>query len=125
MGRSIAAVFLGYALTGILVVVTDQIFARAIFNFQVTNNPPLYYFVISLITDTLYAAIGGWFCAVIARSQARAATIALIAGGEIIGVAAQASLWHVVPHWFGAGLVILFPPAVWFGSRLHARKRSL
>jgi hypothetical protein len=42
--------------------------------------------------------------------------------GEVLGVIVQAVLWSVVPHWYGIGLLILYPLGVWIGSRLRGQR---
>jgi hypothetical protein len=123
MGRIIAAVALGYIAIGALVVATDQLFAAVIPGFKSMAMPPLYYFVISLGTDFLYSIVGGYLCSVIARARDKTATLALIVFGELIGVVSQIALWKTVPHWFGFGLLILYPPAIWIGYLLRSRSQ--
>ncbi|HMF75145.1 MAG TPA: hypothetical protein VK604_05735 [Bryobacteraceae bacterium] len=125
MGRVIAAVVTGYCSIGVLVWATDQAFAAAIPGFKSMTMPPVYYFVLSLISDSLYSAIGGYLCCAIARTRCRTASLALIVAGELIGIAAQVALWNTVPHWFGISLLVLYPPSVWFGSRLRAHGKTL
>jgi hypothetical protein len=124
MPRIIAAVALGYIAMGLLVVVSDQLFAAVVPGTRFLTNPPLYYFIGSLVTDSLYAVVGGWLCAKTARASARTAAIALIVFGEVIGAASQIALWNTVPHWFGDGLLLLYPPAVWLGYVLQSRNRA-
>jgi hypothetical protein len=125
MGRIVAAAVAGYVAIGILVVLTDQVFAAVIPGFKSMTTPPLYYFVASLGTDSLYSILGGYLCCVIARAGCRNATLMLMVLGEIIGVVSQVSLWQTVPHWFGIGLLILYPPMVWIGSLLRSRGRGV
>jgi hypothetical protein len=121
MVRIIGAALAGYIAVGVLVVLTDLIFAAAIPGFRALATPPLYYFVIVAITDTLYSMAGGYLCAAIARDSARTATLGLMVFGEIVGVASTILGWHTQPHWFAIALLVLFPLAVWTGSRLRAR----
>jgi len=125
MLRLILSVLAGYIAIAVLVVVTDQIFAAATPGFAAAAQPPLFYFVVSLFTDTLYSVVGGYLCVTLARARARTATIALIALGELIGLVTQIALWNTVPHWFGFGLLILYPAGIWAGSRLRARSAGL
>jgi hypothetical protein len=120
MVRIAAAVLAGYVAVGVLVVLTDQIFAAAIPGFRAMTTPPLYYFVIVLCTDALYSAAGGYLCAAIARGSIRAATLGLMIFGEIIGVVSTILGWKIQPHWFALALLVLFPIAVWLGSRLRS-----
>ncbi len=121
MGRIIVAAIVGYVAIGLLVVTTDKVLAATIPGFATLEVPPLLYFVVSLATDTLYSVVGGYLCCVIARDRCRNATLVLIIGGEIAGIASQAALWRTIPHWFAIVLLLLYPPAVWIGSILRSR----
>jgi len=59
---------------------------------------------------------------VIATTHRRGATLGLIVLGSAIGIVAQALLWKTVPHWFGIGLLVLYPIGVWIGSRLGSER---
>lgn len=119
MVRAFLAVIAGYAAIGILVTLTDLLFSLLVPGWKAMARPPLYYFVASLGTDFLYSVFGGYVCVVIARERAKAAALGLMIVGELIGLASQIALWKTVPHWFGIALLILYPPAIWLGSRLH------
>jgi hypothetical protein len=120
MVRIIAAVLGGYLAIGILVVLTDQIFAAAVPGFRSISTPPLYYFATVTITDALYSVAGGYLCAVIARAAVLKATRGLMIFGEIMGVVSTVIGWGIQPHWFAFALLVLFPLAVWLGSRLRS-----
>jgi hypothetical protein len=119
MVRIAAAVLGGYIAIGILVVLTDQIFAAAVPGFRSMTTPPIFYFVTVTITDALYSVAGGYLCGLIARAAVRKATLGLMIFGEIIGVVSTIIGWGVQPHWFAFALLVLFPLAVWCGSRLR------
>jgi hypothetical protein len=121
MVRIAAAVLAGYVAIGILVVLTDQIFALAVPGFRAMSPPPLYYFVILTFTNTFYTIAGGYLCAMIARTAVPKATLALMIFGEIMGVVAVVLAWHTEPHWYAFALLVLYPPAIWFGSRLRSK----
>jgi hypothetical protein len=121
MVRIIGAVLAGYVAVGVLVVLTDLIFAAAIPGFRAMTPPPLYYFAILTFTNTLYSIAGGYLCAAIARASLRTATLGLMIFGEIMGVVATVLNWHTEPHWYAFGLLVLFPLAVWIGSKLRSR----
>jgi hypothetical protein len=126
MLRTVIAVIAGYALIGVLVVFTDQLFSVAIQGFNSLATPPRYYFALSLLTDTFYSVLGGYLCAAIARSASKNATLALMIGGEIVGLVSMIAFWKTVPHWFGLALLVVYPPAIWIGSRLGSRdQRSM
>jgi hypothetical protein len=121
MVRIIGAVLAGYVAVGILVVLTDLIFAAAVPGFRAMTPAPLYYFVTLTFTNTLYSIAGGYLCAAIARASVRTATLGLMIFGEIMGVVATVLSWRTEPHWYAFGLLVLFPLAVWIGSKLRSR----
>jgi hypothetical protein len=125
MLRTIGSVLAGYIAIGVLVVLTDQIFAAVIPGSRTMATPPLYYFLIVTFTDTLYTIAGGYLCAVCARAAARTATLGLMVFGEIAGVVSTILGWHIQPHWFAFALLALFPFAVWIGYRLRSRGAQL
>lgn len=125
MVRNIVAVVAGYVAMGLLVVGTDQVFAVVIPGFKYMPMPPTYYFIVSLITDSLYGALGGYLCSRIAQPPYRSAAIGLIIFGELMGVATTIVFWKIVPHWFSFALLILYPPAVWIGSRLRSHSAQV
>jgi hypothetical protein len=124
MVRTALAVIGGYLAIGILVALTDFLFGQLVPGFKSMTRPPVYYFAVSLATDTVYSAFGGFLCARLAKDRASAATAGLAVIGELIGIVAQIALWKTVPHWFAFGLLILYPPAVFIGSRM-GKKTSL
>jgi hypothetical protein len=119
MWRSIAAVVFGYVITGVLIVITDQIFELTIPGFKQMAMPPDFYFAVSIVTDALYSAAGGWLCAAIAKRRVGGHVLALIILGELAGVASTVALWQKVPHYFSFALLAIYPPAVWVGSQLR------
>jgi hypothetical protein len=120
MLRAVLAPIAGYAVIGVLVIFTDQLFSLLTHSFDSGATPPHSYFLLSLVTDSVYTALGGYFCAAIAQSAARRATLILILGGKLIGGAVIA-LWNTQPHWFAIGWLLLYPPALWAGSRFRMR----
>jgi hypothetical protein len=122
MGRIIAAVLAGYALSVALVALTDQILSRLIPGFDAMTMPPVDYFVISIVSNTLYAVAGGFLCAVIARENTRKALLYLMIFGEVLGVFSQIMFWNTIPHWFGLALLVIYPIGVWIGGNLAARR---
>jgi hypothetical protein len=125
MVRIVGAVLAGYAAVGVLVVLTDLIFAAVIPGFRAMAIPPLYYFEIVLCTDALYSVAGGYLCAAIASASLRKATLGLMIFGEIMGLVSTIVYWHTQPHWFALALLVLFPLAVWIGSSLRSRRAEL
>jgi hypothetical protein len=123
MLRTIGAVLAGYVAIGVLIFGTDQLFAALIPGFSSMAMPPDYYFAASVATDTAYSIGGGYLCARIAQAGIRSATIGLMVFGELMGLASTVYLWKTVPHWYSFALLLLYPPAVWIGSRLSVGRR--
>jgi hypothetical protein len=119
--RTVIAVISGFLGIGILVRFTDMLFARLVQGWN-PKDPPLYYFAVSLVTNFIYSIVGGYICALIAEEHHQKATLGLIVLGEVLGVIVQVVLWGVVPHWYGIGLLILYPLGVWIGSTLRGRR---
>jgi hypothetical protein len=122
IGRSVGAVLAGYIVIGILVVLTDQIWSRSVPGFSSLPQPPTYYFAITLLTDFLYSAVGGWVAIRIGQRRQLQHAVGLIIFGELIGIATQIALWSTVPHWYGVSILILYPVGVWLGAKLAIGK---
>ena len=120
--RSIGAVLAGYGVIGILVVLTDQVWSMSVRGFSALPQPPSYYFAISLLTDFLYSAVGGWITIRVAQSRQMQHAVGLIVFGELIGIAAQIALWNMVPHWYGMSILVLYPVGVWLGAKVGIGK---
>jgi hypothetical protein len=60
IARGIGAVLVGYVLIGVLVVLTDQVWSAWVPGFAELPHPPSYYYAITLFTNFLYCAAGGW-----------------------------------------------------------------
>ena len=118
--RTVIAVIGGFLGIAVLVRFTDMAFARMVRGWN-PKDPPLYYFAVSLVTDFIYSIVGGYICALIAEEHRRKATLCLIGLGAVLGIVVQVVLWGVVPHWYGIGLLILYPLGVWIGSRLRSQ----
>jgi hypothetical protein len=119
--RTAGAVLAGNLTTGILAFVTDQLVGNAIPGFRSMPTIPLYYFLIILGTDTLYLIGGGYLCAAIAGASARKATLALIILGVVGSAVSDIWLWQYQPPWFAITLLVIYPLAVWCGSKLQRR----
>jgi hypothetical protein len=120
IGRIVLAILLGYVANAILVAATEYLFTRLVPGADAA--PPLYYFIIDLITQCLYTVIGGYLCCLIARPSRRAAMVGLMALGVWVGTASLVSSWRTELHWYGIALLVVYPPCVWIGWTLKARE---
>jgi hypothetical protein len=123
--RSVGAVLAGYIAIGILVVLTDRIWSWSVPGFASLSRQPDYYFAITLLTDSVYSAVGGWISVRLAQSRRWQHALGLIVFGELIGIATQIALWSTVPHWYGLGILILYPAGVWLGAKLGIGKAMI
>jgi hypothetical protein len=113
MLRVILGALLGYAFIGLLIFATDQFYAK---QFDL-HTPPAAYYQLAMLTDTIFTFAGGWLCGLISRGDSRALW-GLILMGELMGVASTAYLWHTAPHYYSFYLLVMYPPAVWFGAKI-------
>jgi hypothetical protein len=121
MIRALVSALAGYIAIGLLIGCTDMIWSALLLH---TNNvaafPPVYWQV-SLATTALYTALGGYLCVRIAGPRWSLGRMTLIVAGEGIGLAFVLATWNnpiAGPHWYGLGLMIIFPPAIFLGGRL-------
>ncbi|MDE3194740.1 MAG: hypothetical protein KGN84_00225 [Acidobacteriota bacterium] len=121
MWRSVLGFIAGYLVLGLLISCSDFAFSFEIPHFNDGQKRPDYYYLTSIVTDALFSVVGGWICALIARIHARLSILFLIAFGELAGLAATIWNWGVAPHYFSYALLILYPPAIWFGGQLRMR----
>lgn len=122
MLRVILAVVTGYCFIGVLIFSMDQLFAHMIPGLSAMKRLPDWYFATTMLTDTVYTFLGGWLCAAIARGNRRA-TLGLIVVGELVGIASTFYLWNQAPHFYSFFLLIVYPPAVWFGAKMRKSRR--
>lgn len=116
IGRILLAIVVGYLTDAILVVASEQLLSWL--------APPIYYFVLDLITQCLYTIVGGYLCCVIAQPSRRAAMAGLIGLGVLVGTVSLVTSWKAEPHWYGIALLVFYPPCVWIGWRLKARTKG-
>ena len=119
VGRAIVAVVAGYLTNMVLIVVTEQFLSSLASRSDAT--PPLWYFVIDLISQCLYQVAAGYLCCVIARPSQRSAVAALIGLGLLVGTVSLVTSWKSEPHWCGTGLLVVYAPCVWIGWALRRR----
>jgi|SRR5271165_804904 len=122
IGRVILAIVSGYTVDAILVAATEQLFSWLVPGMDV--SPPLYYFIVDLLTQCLYTVIGGYLCCVIARPSHRVAMFGLMALGVVVGTAFLVASWKAEPHWYGIALLVVYSPCVWIGWTLKARGKG-
>lgn len=114
IGRVVLATVIGYAANGILVAATEEILPRLL----TSKN----YYIVDLISQCFYEVVAGYLCSLIARKgNRRAATVALVCVGLLIGTGSYILSWKAEPHWYGGALLAVWAPCVWVGYILQAR----
>jgi Zn-dependent protease len=121
-GRIILAILAGYIANAVLIVATEQLFSLLVPGFDA--GPPLYYFVVDLISQCFYTVAGGYLCCVIARPSQRVAMAGLIGIGVSVGTVFLITSWKTEPHWYGIALLVVYPLCVWLGWTLKSRMFS-
>ena len=120
VGRTVLAVIAGYLVNGILVAVTEQLFASIIPGAK--TAPLVDYFALDLISQCLYTVIGGYLCYLIAQASQRTAIVALMGLGVLVGAVSLVGSWKTEPHWYGIALLVVYSPCVWIGWKLGRLK---
>jgi hypothetical protein len=118
IGRTIVAVIASYLTNAILVVASE----RLLLSLEPGGAaPPLYYFVLDLISQCLYTMLAGYLCCVIARTSQWIAMAGLIGLGLSVGTVSLVMSWKFEPHWYGMALLAVYAPCVWIGWLLRSR----
>ena len=129
MGRSIAAVIVGYLVMAVLIFSGTAVHMILLFgkmpDATTHFQPPVSFGVLNLIYSSLFAALGGWICATIApRNPFKHGLI-------LSGLVFVLSLISVYvdrgqqPLWYQASIVLLGPSATAAGAWLRAGRSRL
>ena len=122
-GRTVLAVVAGYLANGIMVGGTEQLLSLLIPGRN--GRPPLFYFVLDLISQCLYTAVGGYLCCLIARPSRHGAVAGLMGLGVLVGTVSLVTSWKTEPHWYGIALLVFYVPCVWIGWTLERPREQL
>jgi hypothetical protein len=122
IGRIVLAVVAGYLADAVLVTATEGLFSWLLPS--VNSTPPLHYFIFDLISQCVYTVAGGYLCCAIAGPTQRFALGGLMGLGMLVGSIFLVASWRAEPHWYGIALLGVYPPCVWLGWRLRARREE-
>jgi hypothetical protein len=121
MLRSILSVLAGWAVVGLLVVLTDLVLGRLFPAEYVSGRiPPDRLSALSLATATLYSVLGGWITARLAGSRPWRHAVYLILWGELMGAISAVMTWGQIQWWYQLGLLAAWPLAIAAGCWLRA-----
>jgi hypothetical protein len=120
--RIAGAMLAGYAVIGVLAILAEWALGFITPEIYAARQRPDYYFWVIGICDAVFAFIGGYVCAKVARTAFRPATVGLIILGEVVALSSAIQSWYTAPRTYLIGLMILFPALVWVGSQLRVRR---
>ena len=124
MGRSIAAVVIGFVLIMVLAFGTDAAVRAALPGSFTpaggTSDPGL--LVASLAYVTLYAVAGCYLTARLAPGRPMAHALVLGVLGLLFNVAGTIAMWNMAPAWYHLTALVLVMPSAWLGGWLRERE---
>jgi hypothetical protein len=126
MLRSIAAVVAGFLVTGLLVSLSDaliMVVAPQLFP-PPPAAPPLASMLISITYGTLYAILGGYVMAVIARQQLMKHLYWLIGLLIVFGILSAFAYAVVLPWWYNVAVVVMGIVGYYIGVQLYAKRHG-
>lgn len=111
----------GWAVVGVLVVLTDLVLGKIFPTEYVAGRiPPDRLSALSLATATLYSVLGGWITVKLARTRPWRHAMYLILWGELMGVLSAVMTWGQIQWWYQIGLLAAWPLAIALGCWLAA-----
>ena len=123
--KSIACVLGSYALSIVLVSLSDPLLGALFPNDYVKGKPiPDTLLWISTGIFVLVAIFCAWVCAKTAPRNVGTHVFWFFALGEIMGLGATFVGWGKVPHWYSIAWLLLWIPGVWIGWKLAGRSAS-
>lgn len=124
MGRSIAAVVIGFVLIGVLAFGTDAAVRSALpGSFTpsgATSDVGL--LVATLAYVTLYAVAGCYLTARLAPRRPMAHALVLGVLGLLFNIAGTVAMWNTAPAWYHVIALVLVMPSAWLGGWLRERE---
>ena len=124
MGRSIAAVVIGFVVIGLLAFGTDAAVRAAMPGaFSPTgavSDPGLLLAMLAYVT--LYAVAGCYLTARLAPRRPMAHALALGVLGLLFNIAGSIAMWDTAPAWYHVVALVLVMPSAWLGGWLRERE---
>jgi hypothetical protein len=125
LGRSIAAVLLGFVAVVLLSLGTDQVLhVLQVYPpwGQPMHDPGLN--LLALAYRLVYGVVGGWIAARFAPHSPIRHALVLGAIGLALSAAGAVAMWDAGPHWYPISLGLTALPTAWLGGILHRRRHS-
>lgn len=127
LGRSVAAIFLGFLAVVVLSLGTDQVLH--VLNVyppwgQAMHEPGLN--LLALSYRCVYTVIGGYLAARLAPHAAMRHVLILAAIGFVMGTLGVVGTWNMNlgPRWYPIAIAVTGAPLTWLGGVLYGQKRS-
>src|SRR3954471_19268575 len=129
MGRSIVAVIVGYIVMAFLIACTTLMHFKMLgIGMAELQKPhpdvPTSFAAINLIYSTIYAVVGGWVCAAIAKENKLKTGMALAVLLFVLSLVSVYLDRGKQPVWYQACLVVFGPVAAYVGASVRARAIS-
>lgn len=123
MGRSIAAVVIGFIVIGVLAVGTDAAVMAALPGYFAggrLTDPGL--LLLTLAYVTLFAVAGCYLTARLAPRRPMAHALVLGVLGLLFNIAGTMARWETAPAWYHVVALALVMPSAWLGGWLRERE---
>jgi hypothetical protein len=122
LGRSVAAVFLGFITVVVLSLGTDQVLH--VLQVYPPWGQPMFDPVLNLLALSyriVYTIVGGYITARLAPQNPMRHALALGVIGTVVGTAGAIATipMHLGPSWYPIALVVTALPCAWLGGALH------
>jgi hypothetical protein len=128
MGRSILAVIVGYFVTAAGVMATaaviNVLFPLASPEAEFARFHSVPWLMLALSTGIVFAIVGGYVAAVIAKRAETKHALALGILMVVLGILTMAIEFGKYPLWYQLALVVVPLPAVMVGASLRVRGKS-
>ena len=127
VGRSIAAVFLGFLSVVALSLGTDQVLHML--NVYPPWDQPMHepgLNLLALAYRCIYTVIGGYVTAWLAPHAPMRHVLILAVIGLLMGTLGVIGTWNLNlgPHWYPIAIAVTGAPLTWLGGVLHNRRRA-
>lgn len=124
MGRSVAAVVIGFVVIGVLSFGASAAMRAAMpggFGPGGSTSEPAI-LLVTLAYVTLFAAGGCYLAARLAPRRPMAHALALGVLGLLFNVAGTVATWSAYPAWYHVAALLLVMPSAWLGGWLRERE---
>ena len=127
LGRSVAAVFLGFMTVFVLSLGTDQVLHML--NVYPPWGQPMYdtgLYLLALAYRSVYTVIGGYVTAKLAPHSPMRHVWILATIGTVVAIAGAVATipMKLGPAWYPIVLAIISVPCVWLGGVLYQRRHA-